>query len=77
MFNQYIHDIVYLNSKTQLGFTELVINEISRIQEADIGAINCLAILKKKINMIIQVITKILLLLVGMKYYYEKDEEEH
>ena len=77
MFNQYIHDIVYLNSKTQLGFTELVINEISRIQEADIGAINCLVILKKNINIIIQVIIKILLLMVGMKYYYEKDEEEN
>ena len=74
MFNQYIHDIVYLNSKTQVGFIELVSNEISIIQEADIGAINCLVILKKNINIIIQVIKKILLLL-PMKYYYEKDEE--
>ena len=40
MFNQYIHEIVYLNSKTELGFIELVSNEISRIEEADIGAIN-------------------------------------
>ena len=36
-FNQYIHDIAYFNSKTQLGFSELVSNKISRIQEADIG----------------------------------------
>ena len=62
MFNQYIHDIVYMNSKAQLGFNELVSNEISRIQEADIGAINCLVILKKNINIIIQVIKK--------NYYY-------
>ena len=55
MFNQYIHDIVYLNSKTQLGFNELVSNEISRIQEADIGAINCLVILKQ--NMWLTLIT--------------------
>ena len=28
LFSQYNHDIVHFNSKTQLGFSELVVNEL-------------------------------------------------
>ena len=79
LFNQYDHDIVHYNSKTQLGFSELVINEISRIQEVDRGAINSLIILKKNIydNSCEQ--NNVVVITGGneglIKTYNEKDEE--
>ena len=50
LFNQYSHDIVNYNIKTQLGFNELGVDEISRIKGVDKGAINSVIILKKNIN---------------------------
>ena len=49
LFNQYSHDIVNYKIKTQLGFNELGVDEISRIKGVDKGAINSVIILKKNI----------------------------
>ena len=80
LFNQYNHDIVHFNSKTQLGFSELVVNEISRIQETDRGAINSLIILKKNINDNSCNQKNVVVITGGnegfIKSYYEKDEDE-
>ena len=80
MFNEYNHDIVHFNSKTQLGISELFVNEISRIQETDRGAINSLIIIKKNINDN-SFNQKNVVVISGwnkgfIKSYYEKDEEE-
>ena len=80
LFNQYNHDIVHFNSKTQLGFSELVVNEISRIQETDRGAINSLIIIKKNINDNSFNQKNVVVISGGnegfIKSYYEKDEEK-
>ena len=80
LFNQYEHDIVHYNSKTQLGFSEYVVNEIARIQETDRGAINSLIILKKNIYDTSSEQKNIVIISGGnegfIKSYYEKDEVE-
>ena len=50
LFNQSTYDIVHYNTKNHLGFSELVINEISRIEEAGKGPINSIIVVKKNIN---------------------------
>ncbi len=80
LFNQYEHDIVHYNSKTQLGFSEYVVNEIARIQETDRGAINSLIILKKNIYDTSSEQKNVVIISGGnegfIKFYYEKDEVE-
>ena len=80
LFNQYEHDIVHYNSKTQLGFSEYVVNEIARIQETDRGAINSLIILKKNIYDTSSEQKNVVIISGGnegfIKSYYEKDEVE-
>ena len=49
LFGQHSHDIVHYNTKNQLGFCEFVVNEISRIQEADKGPINSVIFVKRNI----------------------------
>ena len=49
LFGQHSHDIVHYNTKNQLGFCEFVVNEISRIQEADKGPINSIIFVKRNI----------------------------
>ena len=50
LFNQCSYDLVHYNTKKHLGFSEIVINEISRIQEAGKGPINSIIIVKKNSN---------------------------
>ena len=79
LFDQYNHDIVHYNTKTQLGFSELVVNEISRIKETDRGAINSVIILKKNIHEKSCNQKNIVVITGGnesfIKTYYEKEEE--
>ena len=49
LFNQYSYDIVHYNTKSHLGFSELVVNEVSRIKEASKGTINSLIFIKKNL----------------------------
>ena len=48
-FNQSSYDIVHYNTKCQLGFSELVVNEVSRINHASNSEINSIIFLKKNI----------------------------
>ena len=48
LFNQFSYNLVHYNAKSQLGFSELVVNEISKIKETGKNAINSILILKKK-----------------------------
>jgi hypothetical protein len=50
LFNQCSYDLVHYNTKKHLGFSEIVINEISRIEEAGKGPINSIIIVKKNNN---------------------------
>ena len=80
LFNQYSHDIVNYNIKTQLGFNELRFEEISRIKGVDKGAINSVIILKKNIydNTINQ--NNFIVITAGneqcIKTYYQNDSKE-
>ena len=47
LFNQFSYNLVHYNAKSQLGFSELVVNEISKIKETGKNAINSILILKK------------------------------
>ena len=47
LFNQFSYNLVHYNAKNQLGFSELVVNEISKIKEIGKSAINSVLILKK------------------------------
>ena len=47
LFNQNNYDIVHYNTKSHLGFSELIINEVSRIKETSKGSINSVIFLKK------------------------------
>ena len=47
LFNQNNCDIVHYNTKNHLGFSELIINEVSRIKETSKGSINSVIFLKK------------------------------
>ena len=80
LFEQYNHDIVHYNTKTQLGFSELVVNEIGRIKETDKGTINSLILLKKNINDNSFNQKNIVVITGGneqfIKAYYEKEEDE-
>ena len=58
LFNQDSYDIVHYNTKNHLGFTEIVIDEVSRIKDAGKGPINSIIFLKK-IFMMIHVIKRI------------------
>ena len=49
LFNQDSYDIVHYNTKNHLGFTEIVIDEVSRIKDAGKGPINSIIFLKKNI----------------------------
>ena len=44
------YDIVHYNTKNQLGFSELVVNEISRIKDASKKEINSILFLKKNVK---------------------------
>ena len=47
LFNQFNYDLVHYNTKSQLGFNELTIKEISKIEQASKSAINSILFLKK------------------------------
>ena len=47
LFNQFSYNLVHYNAKNQLGFSELVVNEISKIKEIGKSAINSVLVLKK------------------------------
>ena len=47
LYNQYSYDIVHYNAKSQFGFNELIVNEVSRIKETSKGAINSIILIKK------------------------------
>ena len=46
-YGQFSHDIVHYNTKSSLGFSELIVNEINRLQCVDKGAINAMIKIKK------------------------------
>ena len=79
-FNHNNHDIVHYNSKNQLGFNELVVNEVSRIQQTDTGDINSLIIIKKNIYDDSCDQKNVIVVTGGnegnIKTYYEKDDDE-
>ena len=50
LFNQSSYNLVHYNAKSQLGFSELVVNEISKIKETGKSAINSILFLKKNIK---------------------------
>ena len=45
--NQFNYDLVHYNTKSQLGFNELTVREISKIEKASKSAINSILFLKK------------------------------
>ena len=47
LFNQFSYNLVHYKAKNQLGFSELVVNEISKIKEIGKSAINSVLVLKK------------------------------
>jgi len=47
LFNQSSYNLVHYNAKSQLGFSELVVNEISQIRDIGKSAINSILLLKK------------------------------
>jgi hypothetical protein len=47
LFNQSSYNLVHYNAKSQLGFSELVVNEISQIRDTGKSAINSVLFLKK------------------------------
>ena len=47
LFNQFNYDLVHYNTKSQLGFNELTVREISKIEQASKSAINSILFLKK------------------------------
>ena len=50
LFNQSSYNLVHYNAKNQLGFSELVVNEISKIKETGKSAINSILFLKKNMK---------------------------
>ena len=80
LFDQYNHDIVHYNTKSQLGFNELVVNEMGRIKETDKGTLNSIIILKKNINDNSCDQKNVMVITGGnekvIKVYCEKEEEE-
>ena len=50
LFNQSNYNLVHYNAKSQLGFSELVVNEISKIKEIGKSTINSIIFLKKNIK---------------------------
>ena len=50
LFNQYTFDLVHYNTKSHLGFNELVVNEVSRIKDTSKGAINSIIYIKKNLS---------------------------
>ena len=50
LFNQSSYNLVHYNAKSQLGFSELVVNEISKIKETGKSAINSILFLKKNMK---------------------------
>lgn len=50
LFNQFSYDIVHYNTKSQLGFNELVVNEVSRIKGTNKGTINSIIFIKKNVS---------------------------
>ena len=74
------YDIVHYNTKNQLGFSELVVNEISRIKDASKKEINSILFLKKNVNNE-SFDAKNLIVITGgkeecIKTYTEREEEE-
>ena len=80
LFDQYNHDIVHYNTKTQLGFNEIVVNEMGRIKETDKGTLNSVIFLKKNINDNSCNQKNIVIITGGneevIKEYYEKEEND-
>jgi len=50
LFNQSSYNLVHYNTKSQLGFSELVVNEISKIKNIGKSAINSILLLKKDLK---------------------------
>ena len=50
LFNQSSYNLVHYNTKSQLGFSELVVNEISKIKDIGKSAINSILLLKKDLK---------------------------
>ena len=50
LFNQSSYNLVHYNAKSQLGFSELVVNEVSQIKDTGKSAINSILILKKNVK---------------------------
>jgi hypothetical protein len=50
LFNQSSYNLVHYNAKSQLGFSELVVNEVSQIKDTGKSAINYLLIFKKNVK---------------------------
>ena len=80
LFNQYNHDLIHYNTKTQIGLSEIVVNEISRIKETDKGPINSVIFLKKNVDDISYDQKNIVVITGGneqnIKTYYLKEEKE-
>ena len=80
LFNQYDYDLIHYNTKTQIGFSEIVVNETSRIKETDKGPINSVIFLKKNVNDKSYDQKNIVVITGGneqnIKTYYVKEEKE-
>ena len=80
LFNQYNYDLIHYNTKAQIGFSEIVVNEISRIEEIDKGPINSVIFLKKNVNDKSYDQKNIVVITGGneqnIKTYYVQDEKE-
>ena len=50
LFNQFSYDLVHYNANSQLGFSELVVNEVSKIKDVGKNAINSILFLKKNLK---------------------------
>ena len=50
LFNQFSYNLVHYNAKSQLGFSELVVNEITKIKDVGKNAINSILFLKKNLK---------------------------
>ena len=50
LFNQFSYDLVHYNANSQLGFSELVVNEVSKIKEVGKNAITSILFLKKNLK---------------------------
>ena len=80
LYNQNNYDIVHYNIKTQSGFIEFALNEISRIKKIEKGTINSVIFVKKNIKNKSLDQNNIVVISTGnqqtINFYYEKEKTE-